>query len=307
MNSQAILLAGILVGFFGIPCLTLLLRFLHVEVEDGETVLVTRHGRHTGTLSQPGWYWLFDRLMPWVKIHRVSLRRDYREIPNVFIHDTKGTGIVLDVFVELRVVDPVKATFSVSDWPHLLDNLVAHAMIAALGNRSFEEILRFRAELSKLIEDEIRHETARWGIQIDLVMVRSVSVSPAIAGQLVGSVAAKLERAKAHIEEDGRQTVALLEANTSATIATLIAEARGEYPLAVGRAYEGLGKRPEVFQAYQTLYELSLLQPHRTVAFQGFAAGEVRAMDAAMAAGTTDAPSDVFSRSALPQSHSGER
>lgn len=301
MNHQAILLGGILLGFLGIPCITLLLRFLHVEVEDGETLLVTRHGRHAATFSRPGWYWLIDRLMPWVGTHRVSLRRAFREIPNIFIHDAKGTGIVLDVFVELRVVDPVKATFSVADWPHLLDNLVAHAMIAALGNRSFNEILCFRSELSKLIEDEIRHETERWGIQIDLVVLRSVSVSPAIAGQFVASVAAKLERAKAHIEEDGRQTVALLEANTSAKIATLIAEARGHYPLAVGRSYERLSARPEVFEAYRDLYELSLLQPHRTVAFQGFASGEIRAMDAAMATATSETPADLWARSPMPE------
>ena len=299
MNPQAILLGGIVLGFFSIPVIALLLHFLHVEVEDGETVLVTRFGRHVASHSQPGWYWLLDRLMPWVKVHRVSLRRDFWEIPNILIHDAKGTAIALDVFVELRVVNPMKAAFEVADWQHLFENLVAHAMIATLGNRSFEEILSFRSELSDLIKKEIRQETERWGVQIHLVLLRSVTVTPAVAGQLVASVAAKLERAKAHIEEDGRQTVALLEANTSAEIAALIAEARGQYPLAVGRAYERLQVRPRVFDAYRTLYELSLFQPHRTVAFQGFNNGEVREMDAAMAVTSSEAPVSGWSTSPM--------
>ena len=59
-------------------------------------------------------------------------------------------------------------------------------------------------------------------------------------------------------------------------------EAKGQYPAAVGRAFAVLGKHPRVLQAYNELYALSQVRPHRTVAFHGFKDDELRAMDAAM-------------------------
>jgi hypothetical protein len=61
-----------------------------------------------------------------------------------------------------------------------------------------------------------------------------------------------------------------------------VAKAKGQYPLAVGHALARLRQNPRVFSAYTELYELSLLRPHRTLAFKGFKEGEVRSFDAAM-------------------------
>ncbi len=41
-------------------------------------------------------------------------------------------------------------------------------------------------------------------------------------------------------------------------------------------------KKAGVFKAYNELYGLSLVRPHRTVTFRGFADGELSAADAAM-------------------------
>jgi len=48
------------------------------------------------------------------------------------------------------------------------------------------------------------------------------------------TVAARLERAKARVEEEGRLNVAMLDAETAAKVAKLIADAKSQYPLALG-------------------------------------------------------------------------
>jgi hypothetical protein len=63
-----------------------------------------------------------------------------------------------------------------------------------------------------------------------------------------------------------------------------VADAKGQYPRAIGRAFAKLRANPEVFRAYNELYSLSVLRPHRTVAFSGFAPMELRSIDALMAA-----------------------
>jgi regulator of protease activity HflC (stomatin/prohibitin superfamily) len=253
-----------------------------VEVQDGEAMLVTRFGKLVKRITTPGWHWLFDRVMPWTKTYCVSLQSDFRDFPNICINDARGTTIVVDVWLEFRVVDPAKATFEIADWNHALKNLVSHAVISILGNREFKEILRDRTELGERLREDVGHETARWGIKVELAFIKNISLLPEVSQQLFTAVAARLERAKADIEEKGRQDVAKLQAETSAKIATLIAEAKGQYPAAVGRAYARLKQKPAVFKAYTELYELSMMRPQQTIAFKDFEGGEMRALEAAM-------------------------
>jgi len=253
MNQDAWLVGGFFLGVVSLPLLVLLLRAVHLEVHDGEAMLVTRFGKLYQTIMQPGWHWLFQRVFPWYGTSRVSLRRDFRS---------------------------AKAVYSVEDWDASLRNVVTHAVIAILSNRDFKQVLRDRTELNDLLQKEIAADTERWGLKIEQVYIKDVSLLPEVAQQIFHSVAARLERAKASLEEEGRQRVALLHAETSAQVSTLVAEARSQNALAVGRALESLRAQPEVHAAYTELYELSLVHPHRTVSFRGF--DDLRAADAAM-------------------------
>jgi regulator of protease activity HflC (stomatin/prohibitin superfamily) len=282
VTDSKIFVSGILLGLAVVPFLMLLVRLFRVEVEDNEAVLVTRFGRLSSTLTRPGWHWLFDRMMPWTKLHRLLLRSEYCDFPNIIINDARGTTVVVDVWLEFRVVDPVKATFEIADWRDALKNLVSHSVITILGNREFKQILADRTDLGEMLKRDIGAETSRWGIKVELAFIKNISLLPEVSQQLFHAVAARLERAKADIEEKGRQQVSLLQAETAAKVATLVAEAKGQYPAAVGRAYAALKKQPKVFEAYRELYELSTLRPAQTVAFKDFVDGEMRPIEAAM-------------------------
>lgn len=282
MTDSKVFVSGILLGLAVIPFLALLVRMFRVEVEDNEVVLVTRFGKLSSRLTTPGWHWLLDRAMPWTKTHTVSLRSDYCDFPNICINDARGTTVVVDVWLEFSVVDPVKATFEIADWRDALKNLVSHSVITILGNREFKQILTDRNELGEMLKRDIDAETARWGIKVELAFIKNISLLPEVSQQLFHAVAARLERAKADIEEKGRQQVSLLQAQTAAKVSVLVAEAKGQYPAAVGRAYADLKKKPKVFDAYRELYDLSMLRPQQTVAFKDFADGEMRPIEAAM-------------------------
>jgi regulator of protease activity HflC (stomatin/prohibitin superfamily) len=279
------LVVGVLLGL-GVPLLLrALFRAVTVEVEDFETVMVTSFGRLSATLHRPGLHVVAGRWLPWVRLHRVSRQRDFRTVEGIHINDQRGTSVGVDLWLELRVTDPQKALFSVADWDRSLRNVVTHAAISILGGRGFTEILRDRTELGELLRQEVRAETARWGVEIEMLFIRNVRLRPDVARQLFESVAARLERAKADTQEEGRLRVALLEAQTSAQVATLVAEAKGQYPAAIGRAMDAYKRVPEVLEAYQALHALAQLRPHRTVAFQGFGEQELRPVDAAFLQG----------------------
>lgn len=283
MNNENVQLAvGILVGLLTLPILVLLFRAVTISVEDEEAVLVTSFGKLTHTFKEAGLHVYPAKLMPWTQRTRVSLRRDFRRFENVHVNDSRGTTVIVDLWVELRVADPAKAIFSVSDWDRALQNLVSHATTSILGGREFREILCDRTELGEILTKDIAEETDAWGLQIERVFIRNVSLLPEVSRQMFETIAARLERAKADIDETGRLDAAQLEAETQRRVAALVAEAKGQYPAAVGRALAKLKPGSKLFNAYNELYELSLVRPHRTISFRGFAENEVRAVDAAM-------------------------
>lgn len=283
MGSENVqLFIGLILGVALVPAIVLVVRATTVFVEDEEAVLITSFGKLIATWTTPGMHVLPTKLMPWMNCTRVSLRRDFRHFKNVHVNDSRGTTVIVDLWVEFRVADPARAIFSVSDWDHALQNLVSHAATSILGSREFREILCDRTELGELLTTDIAAETDAWGIAIELVFIRNVSLLPEVSRQMFETIAARLERAKADIEERGRLDVAQLEAETAMRVADLVAEAKGQYPAAIGRALGDLKQRPALFDAYNELYELSLVRPHRTISFRGFANGDLRAADAAM-------------------------
>lgn len=255
-----------------------------VEVEDEETVLVTSFGKLVAKLDEPGLHFVPSRVMPYVKVAPVSQKLDFRHLTDLHVNDSEGTTVMVDLWIEFRIEDPVKAMYEVADWDQSLQNLVAHAATSVLGNRSFRQILCDRSELGRILQQDVSSETKRWGLKVELVFIRKVSLLPEVSRRIFESISARLERARADIAEQGRLAVAKLEADTSVRIARLVAEAKAQYPLGVGRALAELRKEPRIARAYDELYELSLVRPHRTIAFSGFDAGELRAVDAAMLA-----------------------
>jgi len=291
------LAAGALIPFAIVAIIYAAYRGMTIRVEDEEAVLVTRFGRLVDVLKKPGLHFQADRFLPWVRLRHVSLARDFREFVGLHVHDSQGTTVLVDIWLEIRITDPVKSSFAIEDWDHALRNLVSHAVTSIYGNKRFDEILRARVELGPALEAEIADDLARWGITLEQAYVRDVGVRPDVERQILASVSARLERAMADVAERGRLAVARIEAETSVNVAELVARAKGQYPEAVGRAYERLGTTSTVRAAYDELYKLSQIRPHRTMAFVGFGDG-LRPVDAMMI------PQEALRESDLAGTHS---
>jgi regulator of protease activity HflC (stomatin/prohibitin superfamily) len=276
---------GVIVG---LTLVGAFLRQLSIEVEDEHAVVVTRFGKLVATLEQPGLHVWPSRILPWVKVRAVSKARDFRVLHAVHANDARGTTVLADVWVELRIVDPVRALFAVEDWDKATMNLVVHAALATLAGRDFQQILDDRTSLGEQLRRDVSAETERWGVHIEQVFIRHVALLPEVSRQVFGTVAARLEHARALIEEKGRLDVAHLEARTERQVAELVAKARAQYPVAVGRALDVLARRPEVLAAYNELYALAQVKGARTVAFRGFEDDVMRAVDAAMVPPSTE-------------------
>lgn len=281
MNNDAWLFLGALVGVGAPLSLLWLWNVFAYKVFPNETLLVLRFGKLANRVDDPGLHFLVDHGLPWVRTVRVSRRLQSLLLRDIEVHDVGGTELGVDVFVEYRITDPVKATFAIDDLTRALENVVSHGVITVLGVRQVGEILRDSGGLGDAIRRELEPETAPWGVVVHRVLLRQIRPSLMANEQFLGEIAAKLEKVKARIEEEGRQAVALLHARTSAEVAVRVAQARGQYPRAVGTAYAAIRSDREVYEAYRELHELVLLRPGHTIAFRGFEPGEIKAQEAA--------------------------
>lgn len=300
MNFSLDFVVGLALGIGTPLALAWLYLRASIAVEDEHAALVAHFGQLRATLTRPGLHFYPARILPWTSVRHVSLQRDFRHIINVPVNDARGTTLLVDLWVEFRIIDAEKSVFGVEDWDRALQNLVSHAATSILGNREFSAILSDRTELGQRLGEEIADDTARWGVKVEFVFVQNVSLLPEVSRVVFETVAARLRRAKAAIDESGRIRVAKLEAQTHAQLASLVADAKGQYPAAIGAALARLQSKPKVFDAYNTLYEYSTLRPHRMTAFRGFGADEMRAVDASMVA--VDAAGDAASRASSTMS-----
>ncbi len=269
-------------GLLLVPVLIALAKAMTLTVEDETALIVSRFGRMVKLIRKPGLHFWPEKILPWSQVRELSLKRDFRTYESIHVNDCRGTSVVIDLWLEFRIANPEKAIFQVEDWERALQSLLTNSTTSILGTFEFSQILSNRIELSQTLKEDICAETSRWGLEIDLVFISKLSLLPDVSQQLFDTVAARLEKATADIEELGRLEAATLEAETASKISSLVAEARGQYALGVGRAYHRLAKNGELFNAYQELYDLSVVKPQRTVAFHGFANQELSAAEAAM-------------------------
>lgn len=281
-NAVVPIILGCLTSLSVFAVIRLIFHGVTIEIEDETAALVIRFGQLVKTYFEPGLHFIPSKLLPWVKVIGVSLHRDFREYQKISVNDCRGTTVIIDFWVEFRITNPEKALFQVENWEQSLQSLLTHSATSILCTQDFKQILSHRQEFGDCLRNDIKTETARWGIEIEMVMVQKVSLLPEVSRQMFATVAAKLERFKANFQEEGRLRAAHHEAKITAKIAALVAEAKGQYPAAIGRAYSELSANPAVLKAYQELYDLSVVRPHTTVSFQGFSKNEIREIDAAM-------------------------
>lgn len=281
VNSLDYLL-GIIAGALVIPIFAVLFKCFFLQVKNETNILVCRFGKLVKVITKPGLHFQIDRMMPWMKFIAVSLKKDFRCIEEIHVNDLSGTTLIIDLWYEFKIHSPVKAAFHIESIEKFMNSIVISTTTSILGTFEFKYILENRDKVNEILLHEIKARLQIWGIHLEVLFLSRFSPLSEISKQLFDTISAQLEKTKADIEENGRLAVQLLEAQTTAKISELLAEAKGQYSLSVSAAYQEISKNLEVFDAYKKLYKLSLQKPHRMVSFQGFAANELSPLDAAM-------------------------
>ena len=174
-------------------------------VSPGEGRVLQLFGNYTGTVKQPGFWWVNPLTTP---RRRVSLRVRNFESAKLKVNDHSGNPIEIAAVVVWQVVDTAEAVFQVDDY----NNFVKVQSESALRNlagtypydsHSGETEISLRshpAETSERLKVELHERLARAGVEVLEARISHLAYAAEIAG-------AMLRRQQASAIVAARQTI----------------------------------------------------------------------------------------------------
>ena len=234
-------------------------------IPQGEEWIVERLGKYQDTLK-PG----LKIIVPY--IDRVA----YRLITKDIILDVQEQEVItLDNAVILanavafvKVTDPVKAVYGVTDYAEAIRNLIMTTLRSIIGEMELDEALSSRDKIKARLRESIADEAVDWGLTVKSVEIQDINPSQSMQKAMEMQAAAERERKamvtkaegekqSAILEADARLEAAKRDANAQVMLAEASAEAIRRVTKAIGTetapVYYMLGER--YVQALQALGE----------------------------------------------------
>ncbi|BFH72605.1 slipin family protein [Sulfurisphaera javensis] len=176
-------------------------------VAEWQRAVVLRLGRVLG-VKGPGIIFLIpfvDR--PLV----VDLRIVTVDVPPQTIVTKDNVTVTIDAVVYYKVVDPMKAVVSVSNYPAAVLNYAQTSLRDIVGQMELDEILTKREEINRRLQEILDTVTEGWGIKVTQVTVRDIRLSPELLSAMAEQAKAeRLRRAKIILSEGERQAANIL-------------------------------------------------------------------------------------------------
>ena len=201
-------------------------------VAQGEEWVVERLGKYHATL-RPG----LNILIPY--LDRVA----YKLVTKDIILDvqeqeviTRDNAVILtNAIAFVKVTDPVKAVYGVTDFSEAIRNLIMTTLRSIVGEMELDEALSSRDKIKARLRESIADEAVDWGLTVKSVEIQDIKPSESMQRAMELQAAAERERKAAVTKAEGAKQAAILEAEArlesakrDANAQVMLAEASAE-------------------------------------------------------------------------------
>lgn len=215
-------------------------------------------GRYAG-LMNPGWRLVLPIIQSYKK---VDLRVKAVDVPNQEAITKDNISVSVNAVIYYKVREANKAILEVEDFYYAISQLAQTTMRNAVGQVDLDQLLSQRDKVSESIRSIIDKDSDPWGIQVDNVELKDITL-PEEMKRVIGKQAeAEREKRSIIIKAEGE----VIAANNMAKAANTLSEASGALhlrtlqsindlssdqsntiifavPLEVLKAFEGFGKK----------------------------------------------------------------
>ena len=201
-------------------------------VSQGEEWVVERLGKYHTTL-RPG----LNILIPYLdkvayKLVTKDIILDVQEQEVI----TRDNAVILtNAIAFVKVTDPVKAVYGVTDFSEAIRNLIMTTLRSIVGEMELDEALSSRDKIKARLRESIADEAVDWGLTVKSVEIQDIKPSPSMQKAMELQAAAERERKAAVTKAEGAKQAAILEAEArlesakrDASAQVMLAEASAE-------------------------------------------------------------------------------
>jgi regulator of protease activity HflC (stomatin/prohibitin superfamily) len=192
----AFLTVIIIVAVIGLISTSLSLR----QVQQYQRGVVLRLGRLLPEVRQPG----LALLVPIIdRMTKVSIQTVVLNVPSQGAITRDNVTVGVDAVVYFRVVDPVKAVINVENYLVATSQVSQTSLRSVIGRADLDTVLSDRDHINNELKGVIDAPTEEWGIHIDRVEVKDISLPEGMRRSMSRQAEAERERRARVIGADG--------------------------------------------------------------------------------------------------------
>jgi len=201
-------------------------------VPQGEEWIVERLGKYFGTLK-PG----LNIIIPYLdkvayKLVTKDIILDVQEQEVI----TRDNAVILtNAIAFLKVTDPVKAVYGVTDFSEAIRNMIMTTLRSIIGEMELDEALSSRDKIKARLREMIADEAVDWGLTVKSVEIQDIKPSSSMQKAMEQQASAERERKAVVTRAEGAKQAAILEAEArlesskrDANAQVMLAEASAE-------------------------------------------------------------------------------
>lgn len=168
-------------------------------VKQFERGVVFRLGRLHGGVRTPG----FTMIVPVVdRLHKVNMQIVTMPVPAQEGITRDNVTVRVDAVVYFRVVEAANALIEVEDYRFAVSQMAQTSLRSIIGKSDLDDLLSNREQLNQGLELMIDSPAMGWGVQIDRVEIKDVSLPEAMKRSMARQAEADRERRARVINAD---------------------------------------------------------------------------------------------------------
>ncbi|WP_055528387.1 slipin family protein [Streptomyces graminilatus] len=168
-------------------------------VKQYERGVVLRLGRLTGDVRPPG----FTMVVPFVDhLRKVNMQIVTLPVPAQEGITRDNVTVRVDAVVYFKVIDAANAIIQVEDYRFAVSQMAQTSLRSIIGKSDLDDLLSNREKLNQGLELMIDSPAVGWGVQIDRVEIKDVSLPESMKRSMARQAEADRERRARIINAD---------------------------------------------------------------------------------------------------------
>ncbi|MFD8012058.1 slipin family protein [Streptomyces sp. NPDC058955] len=168
-------------------------------VKQYERGVVFRFGRLRGEVRPPG----FTMIVPAVdRLHKVNMQIVTMPVPAQEGITRDNVTVRVDAVVYFKVVDAAEALVRVEDYKFAVSQMAQTSLRSIIGKSDLDDLLSNREKLNQGLELMLDSPAIGWGVQIDRVEIKDVSLPETMKRSMARQAEADRERRARLINAD---------------------------------------------------------------------------------------------------------